>query len=122
MDVTEYLRELHHPRKSDVERIRRALLDADPELSESIKWNAPNFIFDGEDRVTFRLQPRDRVDLVLHRGAGKRADSDSFVFVDTSGLIQWVAQDRGVITVGDGADLDELLGAILPVLHAWVRS
>ena len=105
-----------------MERIRSSILDSDPELSETIKWNAPNYVFEGEDRVTFRLQPGDRVDLVLHRGARKREDSDSFVFDDASGLIQWAARDRGVISIADGADIEQLLHSILPILRAWVRT
>jgi hypothetical protein len=122
MDVTEYLAGLQHPRKSEVQRIRAAILSSDPEISESIKWNAPNFVFEGEDRVTFRLQPRDRVDLVLHRGARQRTDADSFAFEDSSGRVVWATSDRGVISVEDGADLEVVLRAILPVIHAWVRA
>jgi hypothetical protein len=122
MDVAEYLTGLQHSRKSDVERIRAAILGADPAMSETIKWNAPNYVFAAEDRVTFRLQPGDRVDLVLHRGARTRADANDFVFDDPSGLIQWATPDRGVISIPEGADLDELLGQILPVVWAWVRS
>lgn len=122
MDVDAYLAGLRHSRRSDIERIRAAIRASDPDLSESIKWNAPNFVFDGEDRVTFRLQPGDRVDLVLHRGARSRTDVDSFEFVDASGLIVWATRDRGVISIPDDADLDALLPEILPVIRAWVRS
>jgi hypothetical protein len=122
MGVDEYLAGLLHPRKSDIPRTRAAILASDPELSETIKWNAPNFVFAGEDRVTFRLRPGDRVDLVLHRGARKRVDSDSFVFDDESGLITWAAPDRGVISIAEGPGLDDALRTILPVIHSWVRS
>jgi hypothetical protein len=122
MDVAEYLAGLQHSRRSDIERIRAAILGADPDISETIKWNAPNFVFAGVDRVTFRLQPGDRVDLVLHRGARPRADTDSFVFDDPSGLIRWATPDRGVIAIPEGADLDALLVEVLPVIRAWVRS
>lgn len=122
MDVDEYMVGLQHARKPEIELIRTAILESEPRLTETIKWNAPNFVFDGEDRVTFRLQPGDRVDLILHRGARKRADSDAFAFEDPSGLIQWAAPDRGVIAIPDGTDLDLLLRTILPVIHAWVRA
>jgi hypothetical protein len=122
MDVAEYLAGLQHARTSDVERIRRAILESDPDLSETTKWNAPNFVFAGEDRVTFRLKPGDRVELVLHRGARVRADSGSFAFEDRTGLIAWATPDRGVISIPADADLDTLLPQLLPVIHAWVRS
>ena len=52
MDVAEYLAGLQHSRTADIERIRTAILGADAGIWETIKWNAPNFIFAGEDRVT----------------------------------------------------------------------
>lgn len=122
MDVDDYLAKLQHARKSEIELIRKAILASDPALSESIKWNAPNFVFDGVDRITFRLQPGDKVDLILHRGARKRDDSATFVFDDPSELITWAAPDRGVISIPRDADLDQLLPSVLPVLLAWVRS
>jgi hypothetical protein len=119
--VEAFLADLSHARKTEILRIRAAILESDLELTESIKWNAPNFIFNGEDRITFRLQPHDRVDLILHRGAKKRSDVDTFVFEDTSQLITWAAQDRGVISF-DESQYESTLAKCLPTLYAWVRS
>ena len=121
-DVDEYMAGLVHRRKDQVERMRAAILAADPGLTETVKWNAPSFIYDGEDRVTFRLQPGDRVELVLHRGARTRDDSGSFAFDDPSGMIVWAAPDRGVIAIPQGTDIDASLEEILPTIHAWVRA
>jgi len=122
MDVSDYLSALHHSRRSDVVRIRNAIVAAEPELTETIKWNAPNFVFAGEDRVTFRLQPGDRVELVLHRGVRVRADTGSFVFDDPTGLVSWAAPDRGVIAIPPDADLDALVPQIVTVVSAWIRT
>ncbi len=122
VEPQEYLGGLRHSRKADVMRIRSAILAAEPDLAETVKWNAPNFVYAGEDRVTFRLQPGDRVDLVLHRGARKRADAASFVFADPSGLVTWAAPDRGVISIPPDADLDTLMSEVLEVVSAWIRS
>ena len=55
--VEEFLTNLDHPRVDDIRRVRAGLLADDAELGERIKWNAPSFGHDGDDRVTFRLQP-----------------------------------------------------------------
>ena len=73
--VTAFLETLEHPRKAEIERLRAIILAADPTLGEQIKWNAPSFGRNGEDRITFRLQPGDKVDLIFHRGA-KVKDTD----------------------------------------------
>jgi hypothetical protein len=51
--------------------------------------------------VTFRLQPGNRLQLVLHRGAAVRDDAADFRFEDPSGLLEWAAPDRAVISFRD---------------------
>lgn len=111
--VDEFLDDLDHPRIDDVRRLRAALLAGDEELGERIKWNAPSFGHDGDDRVTFRLQPSNRFDVVLHRGV--RVRHDPFTFDDPDNLITWASNDRGVIAIADhgiGVDLERLLALI----------
>jgi hypothetical protein len=48
-----------------------------------------------DDRITFRLQPGDRVQLVFHRGTRKRDDATTFSFQDGTGLMEWVAPRPG---------------------------
>jgi hypothetical protein len=66
--VQAFLQGLRHGRKDEVEAVREIILSAHPGVTERIKWNAPSFCIDGDDRITFRLQPSDRVQLVFHRG------------------------------------------------------
>ncbi len=48
-------------------------LDAD--LTEHVKWNAPSYVFDGEDRITMNLRNKQGlVKLVLHMGATRPED------------------------------------------------
>lgn len=119
LTVSQYLEELEHPRKRDIERVRSALLARDPELGERIKWNAPSFGHDGEDRVTFRLQPGDRFDLVLHRGV--RKNDDPFQFDDPHGLLTWAASDRGITAVPEGIS-GEAEQRLLDLVHRWLRE
>lgn len=121
-EVDAYLAALDHPRADEVRRLRDALLAADDGLSESVKWNAPNLRFAGEDRVTFRLRPGDRVQLILHRGAKVRDDVDAFRFDDPDGLVAWATPDRGVVTIAGAADLDARQDAIVRLVRRWVRA
>lgn len=83
-EVAEFLREVTHPSKDGTLNLRAAILASDERITEHIKWKAPSSCYQGDDRVTFRLQPGDRLRLVFHRGAKVRADSDSFSFEDGS--------------------------------------
>src|SRR3954470_24547244 len=112
--IDSYLETLAHSRKGEIESLRRVILDAVPGLVERIKWNAPSFGLD-DDRITMRLHPGDRVQLILHRGAKAGAD-DMFRFEDPDRLISWAAPDRGVITFADAADLAQKSEALAVVL------
>jgi len=120
-EVETFLAESSHARIAEVRALRDALLLAMPGLTERIKWNAPSLGPAGTDRITFRLQPGDRVELVLHRGAAPRA-ADGFSFEDPDGLIAWAAPDRGVIVVRDAADLQARSAAIVETCRRWVAA
>ncbi|GAA1629884.1 DUF1801 domain-containing protein [Georgenia ruanii] len=121
-DVEAYLAALDHPLKPGVERLRAAILASNDEITERVKWNAPSFCSAGVDRATFRLRPGDRLQLVLHRGATKRDDGDSFRFEDPSGLLAWAAPDRAVITFRDLDDVAAKETAVVDVVNRWMRA
>ena len=65
-----------------------------------------------------RLQPGDRLQLVLHRGAKVRS-TDGFAFTDPAGLIDWAASDRGVVTIAPG-QLAAHTEALSEFLRRWI--
>ena len=89
------------PSKRGVEQLRAAMLDSNDDITEHVKWNAPSFRYAGEDRVTFRLFPEDRVQLVFHRGSKVKDDAGNFAFDDETRLLRWVAADRAVVALRD---------------------
>jgi hypothetical protein len=117
--VDAYLESLEHRHKPAIETLRRLIHDAVPGLTERIKWNAPSFGPGEDDRVTMRLHPGDRLQLILHRGAKAGAD-DLFRFEDPDKLISWAAPDRGVVNFADADDLARKSDALRPVLQRWV--
>jgi len=121
-DVDRFLAELDHPLKAGVERLRAAILASNDAITEHVKWNAPSFRYADVDRVTFRLQPGDRLQLVLHRGAKVRDDAADFRFDDDSGLLDWVATDRAVITFRDLDDVAARQVAVVDVVNRWVAA
>ena len=121
-DVEHYLSELQHPLKAGVLELRAAILAADPALTEHVKWNAPSFVLDGEDRVTFRLQPRGKLQLIFHRGAKVRGDSAGFVFADPTGLMTWPAPDRAVVDFPDPAAVAEHRAQVVSLVQRWVHA
>jgi Domain of unknown function (DU1801) len=121
-EVDEFLDNLSHPLREGVIATRAAILASDEQITEHIKWNAPSFCYRGDDRVTFRLHPADRFQIVFHRGAKVREDSGDFVFEDDSGLLRWVADDRATVTFEDMAEIEAKQAALVEIVGRWMRS
>jgi hypothetical protein len=118
-EVDIYLDTLDHTRKAEVLALRDLILNAVPGLTETVKWNAPNYGRGDADRITMRLHPGNRLQLILHRGAKAGVD-DLFRFEDPDKLISWAAPDRGVITIKDAADLATKAAAMSEIFRRWV--
>lgn len=67
--VVEFFNNLEHPLKKEIEEVRKIILSTNESITEHIKWNAPSFCFNNEDRVTFNLQGKGFFRLVFHCGA-----------------------------------------------------
>jgi hypothetical protein len=119
--VHQFLETLVHAKKSDILTLRAAILKSNPRISEQIKWNAPSFCWDGEDRVTMRLQPGDRLQLIFHRGA-KPKDTSAFKFSDPTGMIEWAAIDRGVVTIAEEVKSANELEPLVKLVNLWMTS
>jgi hypothetical protein len=119
-DVDQFMAELDHPLKEGVVDLRRAILAADPGITEHVKWNAPSYRYAGEDRVTFQLRRPDRIQLVFHRGVRVRDDSAAFVFEDPTGLMRWATPDRGILTFSDLGEVAAHTAAVGALAGRWV--
>lgn len=66
--VNEYMDKLEHPLKAEIELLRTIIKDANPKISERIKWNAPSYYYK-EDLVTFNPRATNHVHIVFHHEA-----------------------------------------------------
>ena len=64
--VEEFLRELSHPLKAEVEAVRSIIKGVSKDINEEVKWKAPSFNYKGEYLLTFNLQDTKRIHLVFH--------------------------------------------------------
>ena len=75
-----------------------------------------------QDRVTFRLQPGDKLQLLFHRGAKVRTDTAAFAFNDSTGLMTWLAPDRAVIDFPDLQAVTMHQAKVVSLVNRWVSS
>ena len=106
--VEEYLHQLEHPLKKEIEEVRRFILSVDDRITEHIKWNAPSFCVQGEDRITLNLQGKGFIRLIFHCGAkAKDHDVKGTLTEDTAGILEWASKDRAIVKIVDIDDLEQ---------------
>jgi uncharacterized protein YdhG (YjbR/CyaY superfamily) len=64
--VEEFMDQLDHPLKAEVEVVREIIKGVNADIAEEIKWNAPSYSYQGKYLVTFNLRLRQRIHLVFH--------------------------------------------------------
>lgn len=120
--VVEFLNNLEHPLKKEIEEVRKIILSTNESITEHLKWNAPSFCFDNEDRVTFNLQGKGFFRLVFHCGAKvKDQAGDGTLFEDTTGLLDWVTTDRAMIKITDMSDVESKKEKLAAVVAKWIE-
>lgn len=117
--ATDLLDALGHPRRAEIEALRRMIMRAEPALAETVKWNAPSYVFAGEDRLTMRLQPGSRMELVFHLGARKRHGGGDCA--RDFPLLKRLGPDRAMIGFRDMADIEAQAEALGETIRRWMR-
>lgn len=122
--LEEFLGDLSKDKRLQVDTLRDLILKTEPRLEEHIKWNAPSYVLDGEDRITFNLMNKQEVvKLVLHMGATRKEDKNGApVMRDDSGLIVWSSDIRGAITFTTIEDIKSNLGPIKRIIRNWLLT
>lgn len=121
-EVSQFLDELEHPLKKEIEQIRKIVLSADKRLTENIKWNAPNFCFEGDDRITTRIHPPKQIQLIFHRGAKVQQLPTDKLITDDSGILTWKTNDRAVATFTSMTDIKSKSKYITEIIHKWLKA
>ena len=121
LTVEEFITDLSDERQQQVQALRALIKTTHPELTEHIKWNAPSYVLDGEDRITFNMHYPDQTMILIHMGAtrkeNKKADP---IMKDETGLVEWNSDIRGTVSF---SSLDEIANSqadLTKILNAWL--
>ena len=119
--LEEYLRELVHPRKKELQALRKLILGADPAVSEGFKWNSLSFRT--QDWFATINVTGTGLRLVLHRGAKPKAGAQHGPKIaDPAGLLVWPAKDRCLVSISSAKDLREKRVALQSILRQWIEQ
>jgi hypothetical protein len=73
--VEEWMINLEHPFKNEIDAVRTIIKGASNKVAERIKWNAPSYYYQ-EEMVTFNHRATQHVHLVFHHPAIVNIQSD----------------------------------------------
>lgn len=118
--VAEFLRQLEHPLKPEIEAVVGLIRGADPAIGEGIKWKAPSFKV-GEYFATVNLREAKAVQIILHLDAKVRPDIKTRLPIDdASKLLQWLSHDRASVKFRNQDDIDHHGPAFQAIIRQWI--
>ncbi|MCJ8009322.1 DUF1801 domain-containing protein [Lederbergia wuyishanensis] len=121
--VAEFMINLKHPLKKEIDEVRIIILSANEQITEHIKWNAPSFCYKNEDRVTFNLHGKGFFRLVFHCGAkAKENHLERSLVDDTTELLEWVSSDRAIVKFTDMNDVKEKKDKLVEAVNKWIDA
>lgn len=121
--AAEFMDRLEHPLKREIEALRQIVRDADGRLEEVVKWNAPSYAVNGEDRITFNLRGKGTIRLIFHAGAKKKnMNVRSALGEDPTGLLKWAADDRATVELTGMEDVREKEERLVSVVQRWLEA
>ncbi|PJN56417.1 hypothetical protein PAEVO_31400 [Paenibacillus sp. GM2FR] len=118
--VMEYLHDLEHPLKAEIEEVTSFILSVDDQITEQIKWNAPSFCVQGEDRITLNLQGKGFFRIIFHCGA-KVQNHDIKGVMPEDTLLEWASNDRAIVKIFNLDDLEEKKEPLKQVIIRWIE-
>ena len=118
-EVTQFLDQLKHPLRQRIEELRAIILESHPELEENIKWNGPNYTFNGTDRITIRVNPIGALNLILHMGAKSQSFAQPLIR-DDHDLLVWKSHDRAVADFRKEAQFDVAKPFLKELIKKWL--
>ena len=120
--VAEFMSSLDENKKSQVELLRNIIFSVHPNVTEHIKWNAPSYVLEGEDRVTFNLINKENVvKLIIHMGATQKEEKKAKpILSDDAGIVEWNSNIRGTLSFSSKEDIKFKAELVQTLLQKWL--
>ena len=109
-EVNSYLNKLDHPLKNEIERVREIVLAASAQITEDIKWSAPNFMYKG-NMATFNPRAKKFINLTFHTGA---------FLNDETGLLEGDKKEARVARFENMEDIESKKELLEVIVKKWI--
>lgn len=123
INVSNFLDALSHPRREEIEELRRSILSSDTQLQESVKWNGPHYTVGGADRITLKVQPvHSPVVVVMHCGAKSHVPDVRSILSSAPDFLEWKSASRATITFANLLDISVNRSAFVNFIQQWLQA
>ena len=109
--VDEFMTNLNHPYKAEIEKLREIILGANSKIEEAIKWKCPTFIYNG-NIASIVVRTRSHAQLMFHTGAALN---------DGTGFLEGEGQQVRFARFQNMAEVRQKRKALEAVIRKWVR-
>ena len=121
-EVSQFLDGQNHPLREEIEMLRDYILSAKNDLEENIKWNGPNYCFDGKDRLTMKINPPKLIQLIFHRGAKVKEQPKERILSNDFGILEWRGNDRAIATFRNKQEIESRKSELMEIVSAWIKA
>jgi hypothetical protein len=121
-EVTKFLDKINHPMRIEIEYLRELILSSNNNLSENIKWNGPNYHLGGEDRITLRINPLNKIQVIFHRGAKKKEQPRDKLISDEYDLLSWKENDRAILSFKNLKEIEDIKEIFQEIVVKWIKA
>ena len=108
-DVDTWMERYDNPMKPVVQAVREAVLGADPRVEETIKWQAPTFMYRG-NIASFFPKAKQHASLMFHQGAKIPGDHP---------LLEGEGSTSRVAKFADLDDVEARRAELEAVIRSW---
>lgn len=110
-EVDTYLDNKMHPLTQEIQRVREIILNAHPDIEETIKWNSPTFMYKG-NMASYFMNAKKHVSLMFHKGA---------MISDSSGLLEGDAKEGRTAKFKNMDEIEARKPDLEKVVLSWVK-
>ena len=109
--VDTFMKNLNHPYKAEIQKIREIILGASSKIEEDLKWKSPTFIYNG-NMASLVVRTKKHAQLMFHTGA---------TINDNTGLLEGDGKEVRFARFQNLAEVKQKRKALEAVVREWVK-
>lgn len=122
IEITSFLDSTKPPLRDEIDALRTIIMSTGLNLTESIKWNAPNYSINGKDRITLRIDSPKQIQIIFHRGAKVQTQPTERILSNKYSILLWKENDRAIASFKNLNEIQENLEMIKEIVIKWIEA